>query len=76
MRYSMKTKTVLRLISLLMLIIAVIFLAIAFSCPTCGKVFYIGPFRIDAGVLRIFYGIYAVTMVSLFVISIFIKKKK
>ena len=72
----MKTKTILRLVSLIMFIIAVVFLFIALSCPTCGSVFYIGSIRIGADVWRAFYAIYALVMVLLFVLSFFVRKKK
>lgn len=72
----MKTKTILRLISLVMFVVAVIFVACALSCPTCGSVFYIGPLRIGAEVWRAFYAVYALVMVLLFVLSFFVRKKK
>lgn len=72
----MKTKTVLRIISLVMFIIAVIFVACALSCPTCGSTFYIGPLRIGSDVWRAFYAVYAIVMVLLFVVSFFVRKKK
>ena len=72
----MKTKTILRLISLVMFIVAVVFVFIALSCPTCGSVFYIGPLRIGADVWRAFYAVYALVMVLLFVLSFFVRKKK
>ena len=72
----MHTKTVLRLISLAMFLIAVIFVVCALSCPTCGSVFYIGPLRIGSEVWRAFYAFYAIVMVLLFVLSFFVRKKK
>ena len=72
----MQTKTILRLISLVMFVVAVIFVACALSCPTCGSVFYIGSIRIGADVWRAFYAIYAIVMVLLFVLSFFVRKKK
>lgn len=71
----MNARGVLRLISLLMLIIAVIFVGIAMSCPTCGSVIYIGSFRFGAEQWRICYAIYAIVMVLLFILSFFCKKK-
>ena len=71
----MQTKTVLRIISLIMLIVAVIFVVCALSCPTCGSTFYIGSLRIGADVWRVFYAIYAIVMVFLFLLSFFVKKK-
>ena len=72
----MQTKTILRLISLVMFVVAVIFVVCALSCPTCGSVFYIGPLRIGADVWRAFYAVYAIVMVLLFVLSFFVRKKK
>ena len=72
----MQTKTILRLISLVMFVVAVIFVACALSCPTCGSVFYIGPLRIGADVWRVFYAIYAIVTVLLFLVSFFVPKKK
>ena len=72
----MKAKTVLRLISLVMFIIAVIFVFIALSCPTCGRTVYIGSFRFGAEQWRVCYAIYAIVMVLLFLISFFLPKKK
>lgn len=72
----MQSKTILRIFSLIMFIIAVVFVFIALSCPTCGSVFYIGSIRIGSEVWRVFYAIYAIVMVLLFVASFFVPKKK
>lgn len=72
----MQPKTVLRIISLVMLIIAVVFVFIALSCPTCGSVFYIGSFRIGADIWRIFYAIYVIVMAFLFLLSFAVNKKR
>ena len=72
----MDTKKLLRLISVVMLIAAVIFVYCAVSCPTLGNVFYIGSVRIDAEIKRVFYGCYVILMALLFISSFFIKKKK
>ena len=66
----------LRLISLLMFLIAVIFVICAMCCPTCGRVFYIGPFRIGSNVWRKFYAAYVIVMCSLFLASFFVKSGK
>lgn len=66
---------ILRHISLVMFIIAVVFVFIALSCPTCGRTIYIGSFRFGAEQWRICYAIYAIVMVLLFIISFFCKKK-
>lgn len=72
----MKAKRVLRLTSLAMFMVAVIFVACALSCPTCGSVFYIGNIRIGVEVWHAFYLCYAIVMVLLLIISFFIKGKK
>ena len=72
----MDTKKLLRLISIVMLIAAVIFVYCAVSCPTLGSVFYIGSVRIDAEIKSAFYGFYVIVMALLFISSFFIKKKK
>lgn len=72
----MKTGIVLRLISLVMLIAAVIFVFCALSNPALGSVFYISSLRIGADIKRAFYAVYAVVMIVLFGISFFVKRKK
>ena len=72
----MKTKTILRLVSLGMFLAAVVFIICAMCCPTCGSVFYIGSFRVDGEVLHAFYNGYAIVMVLLFISSFFVPKKK
>ena len=72
----MKTKTKLRLISLIMLIVAIIFVFCALSAPTLGKTIYIGDFVFGAEQWRFCYKVYAVVMVALFGASFFVKEKK
>jgi len=72
----MKARRTLRLISLVMLIVAVVFVFCAMSNPALGKVFYIGSIKIGADIKRAFYAIYAIVMVALFDISFFVKEKK
>ena len=72
----MKARRTLRLISLVMLIVAVVFVFCALSNPALGKVFYIGSIKIEADIKRTFYSIYAIVMVALFGISFFVKDKK
>ena len=72
----MKAKRTLRLISLVMLIVAVVFVFCALSNPALGSVFYIGSIKIGADIKRAFYVVYAVVMVALFAISFFAKDKK
>ena len=72
----MKARRTLRLISLVMLIVAVVFIFCALSNPALGKVFYIGSIKIGADIKRAFYTVYAIVMVALFGISFFVKDKK
>lgn len=72
----MKTKMLLRAISIGMLTAAVVFVYCAVSCPTLGHVFYIGDIRIDAEIKRILYGCYIVIAILLLGISFFIKEKR
>ena len=72
----MKKGRTLRLISLAMLIVAVVFVLCALSNPGLGRVFYIGSIRIGADVKRIFYAVYVVVIAALFGISFFVKDKK
>ena len=72
----MRKRTLLRLISLIMFIIAVVFVFIAISAPTLGKTIYIGDYKFGAEQWRTCYKIYAVAMVGLFVASFFVKKNK
>ena len=72
----MKARRTLRLISLVMLIVAVVFVFCALSNPALGKVSYIGSIKIGADIKRAFYAIYAIVMVALFGISFFVKDKK
>ena len=70
----MKFKSMLRLISFVMLIVAIIFLAIALTHPELGAVFYIGNLKIDSEIWRAFYAVYAIVMVALFGVSCCVKK--
>ena len=72
----MKARRTLRLISLVILIVAVVFVFCALSNPALGKVFYIGSIKIGADIKRAFYAVYAIVMVALFGISFFVKDKK
>ena len=72
----MSKKAILRLISLIMFIIAVVFVFIAISAPTLGKTIYIGDYAFGAEQWRMCYKIYAVIMIGLFVASFFVKKNK
>ena len=72
----MKTRTKLRLISLTMFVVDVIFVFCALACPTLGRTIYIGDFKFGAEQWRFCYKVYAVVMVALFGISFFVKEKK
>ena len=72
----MKRKTKLRLAGLIMLMAAVVFLFRAVSCPTLGRVFYLGPFRIAAEHRQVFYRLYAAVTIGLFLLSFFVRERK
>ena len=72
----MKTKTKLRLISLAMFVVAVVFVFCALACPTLGRTIYIGDFKFGAEQWRFCYKVYAIVMVALFGVSFFVKEKK
>lgn len=72
----MTRSMILRLISLVMLVVAIIFVVCALSNPTLGSVFYIGSIPIGVDVWRAFYAVYVLVMVALFVASFFVKKGK
>ncbi len=72
----MKTKTKLRLISLAMVVVAVVFVICALSAPTLGKTIYIGDFKFGAEQWRFCYKVYAIVMVALFGASFFVKERK
>ena len=64
-------KKTLRIISLVMLLVAIAFVVFAFLCMDVPMDL---PFTVSQ--LRTFYKIYLVVMISLFVLSFFFKKKK
>lgn len=70
------SKRVLRIISGVMLIIAVAFLSFALTHPDFGTVFYIGSLEIGSAIWKVFYLIYAIVMVGLFVASFLVGKRK
>lgn len=71
----MSNRAKLRLVSLVMLVIAVVFVICAISCPTLGRVFYIGSFQVTAQVCRTFYKVYAAVMGLVFLASFLVKKR-
>ena len=70
----MSTRNKLRIASLVMFIIAVVFVFIAVSTPTLGHVIYIGNFKFGADQWWVYYKAYAVVMLTLFAASFFVKK--
>ena len=70
----MKKGMVLRVISFIMFVLAIIFIACALANPALGRTFYIGNIAIGAEVWRVFYAIYAIIMAILFVLSFFVGK--
>lgn len=72
----MNKKKLFRIISLIMFIVAVIFVGCALSCPTLGTTIYIGSFAFGAAQWRICYLLYVIVMVLLFISSFFVKNKK
>ena len=72
----MKKKTVLRLISLVMLIAAVIFVAIALGHPEMGHTIWIGPFEFGPAQWQVCYALYVLVMIGLFVSSFFVRDGK
>ena len=72
----MKIKIKLRLISGIMLVVAIVFVFCALACPTLGKTIYIGDYAFGAEQWRFCYKIYAIMMVALFGASFVIKEKQ
>ena len=64
-------KRKLRIISAIMFIIALLFLIYAFTHPEAGSVFYIFGQPIGSHEWRSFYGLYAIVVIGLFIISCF-----
>ena len=69
-------KKKLRIISLAMLVIAIVFVVCALSAPNLGHAIYIGSYRFGAKQWRICYAIYGIIMAALFISSFFVKEKK
>ena len=67
-------KSTFRIISLIMLVLAVIFVACALAAPNLGQVIQIGSFRFGAQQWRICYAVYAILMAVFFAASFFVKK--
>ncbi len=71
----MGTRKILRVISLIMLVVAVVFVYIALHCPTCTVPKYVLGFRTTLDMWKTFYKGYVVVMALLFFASFFFKKK-
>ena len=71
----MTARNKLRIISGIMLAIAVIFVFCALSCPALGTTVYIGSFKFGAAQWRVCYLIYAAVMIGTFAASFFVKKR-
>lgn len=72
----MRKKKILRVSSLIMLGVAVIFVLCALSNPALGHTVYIGPFAFGAEQWRVCYGLYLLVMAGLFAASFFVKDGK
>lgn len=72
----MKKRKLLRTISFLMLVAAVIFVVCALSNPALGRTIQIGSFTFGAEQWRMCYAIYVLVMVALFIASFFVDRKK
>ena len=72
----MKTRKILRVTSLIMLLVAVVFVFCALACPTLGRTIYIGDFKFGAEQWRFCYKVYAIVMVVMFVNSFIVKDSK
>ena len=69
-------KKTLRIISGIMLVVAILFLFYAFMHPEGGSVFYILGVPIGSNCWRAFYVVYTIVMVGLFIFSFFQRTKK
>lgn len=74
--FFVKTGRVLRLVSLAMLAIAVVFAACALSSPTLGRAVVVGNFVFGAEQWRVCYAVYIFVMAAVFAASFFCREKK
>ena len=72
----MKMQPLLRRISLVMLVVAVVFVFCALSNPALGRTIYIGSFAFGAEQWRVCYAIYLLVMAGLFLTSFFVKNQE
>ena len=68
-------KNKLRIISLIMFLVAVVFVAAALSNPALGHVICIGNYKFGAEQWRVCYAVYAIVMIFLFIASFFVKNR-
>lgn len=71
----MSRKKTLRLISLVMLAVAIVFVMCALSNPALGSTIYIGSLEFGAEYWRICYAAYVAIMIALFAASFFVGEK-
>ena len=69
-------KKILRIISGVMLAVAIVFFAYAIMHPEGGSVFYLFNQPIGSEIWRAFYVLYLAVMLSLFIASFFVGEKK
>lgn len=69
----MTKKKTLRVVSLAMFLIAVVFVFIAINNPQLGRAVYIGPFKFGYKQWRVCYAAYIIVMLGSFVASFFAK---
>ena len=72
----MNARVIMRVLSVVMLIIAAVFVIVAISVPTLGSVIYIGKFEFGVEQWRVCYVMYVVVMIALFVGSFSFKNHK
>ena len=70
----MSKRKKMRLASLAMLVISVVFVACALQNPQLGRTFYVFSIPIGAEIWRIFYGLYAAVTAGLLSASFWVKK--
>ena len=70
----MKKRIVLRSIGLVMLAVAIVFIACALANPQLGSVIYIGEFAFGAEQWRVCYAIYVIVLIGFLTASFLTKK--
>ena len=72
----MKKRKLFRLISLIMFLIAIVFVFCALSNPALCRTIYIGDFFFGAEQWRMCYAVYAIVMLLFFIASFFVDRKE